>query len=74
MKVESSGLSDCFLPRFAARPRRWREQFNVGDLGGGQSSEQIRQIIKWVKAVPPATTQQGINHGTAFPGFRMPEK
>ena len=67
-------LSDHFLLRFGLGPRRWRELFDLGDLGRRQAGEQIFQVIEWIDPVPPATAQQGVNHRAAFPGFRMPNE
>ena len=74
MKVESSCLSDCFLPRFSFDPSRWCELLDLRNLGRWQTGEQIFQIIKGVDPMPPTTAQQRINHRAAFPGFRMPNE
>ncbi len=52
-------------------PHRWRELLDLSNFGGGQTGKQIFQIIERVDAEPPATTQQSVNHGAAFPSFGM---
>jgi hypothetical protein len=43
----------------------------LSDLGGGQTGEQIFQVIKWVNPVPTTTAQQGVDHRAAFTGIGM---
>lgn len=62
-------MIDNFLLRLC--PFRWREPFDLGDLGCWQACEQILQIIKRVDAVTTATAQQGVDHRAAFASLRM---
>ena len=70
----SSCLNNCLLFRFGLGPCCGRELFDLCDLGGGQTGEQVFQIIERIDAMPPTTAQQGVNHCAAFPRFRMPNE
>src|SRR5271165_2082890 len=70
----SSCLRDYFHPGFGLRPRRRRELFDLTDLRGWQTREQIFQIIKRIDTVPATTAQQCVNHRAALSGFRMANK
>lgn len=52
-------------------PRRWRELFDFRDFSRRQTRKQIFQVIERVDSLPPATAQQGVDHGAAFSGSRM---
>jgi hypothetical protein len=62
------------LLRLALGPGCRRERFDFGDLGHRQACEQILQTIKWVETMPPATTQQGVDHRATFASLRMPDE
>ena len=57
----SSGLSNRLLLFFGLGPRRWRELLDLRDFRGGQTGEQVFQIIEWIDSVPPATAQQRVD-------------
>ena len=67
-------LSGHFFLRFGLGPRCWRELFNLGNLRRWQPCEQILQIFEGIYPMPPATAQQGVNHGATIPSFRMPNE
>jgi hypothetical protein len=68
----SSCLSDYFLPGFVLGLRRWRELFDLGDFGRWLPCEQIFEVIKRVDAMPPTTSQQGVNYRTPSSSILMP--
>jgi hypothetical protein len=64
-------MGERLLLRFGLSPCRWREIFDLVDLGRREADKQVLKILERIDPMPLATAQKGINHCAMFAGFRV---
>src|ERR1035437_6208255 len=64
-------MGERLLLRFGLSPCRWREIFDLVDLGRREADKQVLKILERIDPMPLATAQKGINHCATFAGFRV---